>query len=137
MIVISRKFIFLLVLIVSACGSINVEQDKLSQQKQIVLTEIKDSRVIKSNPEVTKIKQTWQKVSVKYFGLEGGFYGLISKDGAKLLPMNLPVKYKIDGTLLRIKGHEITDIMTIQQWGQPYQITDLELIQLGENRDQY
>mgnify|MGYP000414179557 CR=1 FL=1 len=137
MIVISRKFIVLLVLIVSACGSISVDQNSPSEQKQTVLAEEKNDAAIISNPEVAIIKQTWQKVSVKYFGLEGGFYGLISKDGAKLLPMNLPVKYKIDGTLLRIKGHEITDIMTIQQWGQPYQITDLELIQLGENRDQY
>ena len=79
-----------------------------------------------------KQKQTWQQVTVKYLDFEGGFYGLVSKTGDKLLPMNLAKEYQLPGTVLKVKGQFIQDLMTIQQWGQPFKITDVELIKLGK-----
>ena len=80
---------------------------------------------------IAKQEQTWQQVTVKYLDFEGGFYGLVSKTGDKLLPMNLDKEYQLPGTVLRVQGHVIKDMMTIQQWGQIFKITDVELIKLG------
>ncbi|HBY85789.1 MAG TPA: hypothetical protein DEO86_07945, partial [Colwellia sp.] len=69
---------------------------------------------------IVKKEQAWQQVTVKYYDFEGGFYGLISQTGDKLLPMNLAKQYKLQGTILKVKGELIKDMMTIQQWGQPF-----------------
>jgi hypothetical protein len=81
---------------------------------------------------IVKKEQAWQQVTVKYYDFEGGFYGLISQTGDKLLPMNLAKQYKLQGTILKVKGELIKDMMTIQQWGQPFKISDVELIKLGK-----
>jgi hypothetical protein len=77
-------------------------------------------------------KQNWQQVTVKYYDFEGGFYGLTTKAGDKLLPMNLAKQYQLPGTVLKVKGQIITGMATIQQWGQPFTINDTELIKLGK-----
>ncbi len=77
-------------------------------------------------------EQKLQQVTVKYFDFEGGFYGLVGKDGKKLLPMNLAKKYQVDGSILKVRGHIIKGMMTIQQWGTPFEVTDVELIKLGK-----
>jgi hypothetical protein len=80
-------------------------------------------------------EKTWQQVTVKYYDFEGGFYGLTTKAGDKLLPMNLAKKYQLPGTVLKVKGQIIKGMMTIQQWGQPFKITVTELVKLGEAED--
>ena len=82
---------------------------------------------------IEKKEQAWQQVTVNYYDFEGGFYGLISQTGDKLLPMNLAKQYKLQGTVLKVKGELIKDMMTIQQWGQPFRIIDVELIKLGQS----
>lgn len=84
------------------------------------------------NQVTAKQEKTWQQVTVRYLDFEGGFYGLVSKTGDKLLPMNLAKEYQLPGTVLKVKGQFIQDLMTIQQWGQPFKITDVELIKLGK-----
>ncbi len=78
----------------------------------------------------TKIKEErqWLTVMVKYLDFEGGFYGLIAKDGTKLLPINLDKNYKVAGCILKIKGHFIKDMVTIHQWGEVFSISKAELI---------
>lgn len=80
-----------------------------------------------------KKEQVWQQVTVNYYDFEGGFYGLTSQTGDKLLPMNLAKQYKLQGTVLKVKGEVIKDMMTIQQWGQPFRIAEVELIKLGHS----
>ncbi len=74
----------------------------------------------------------WHQVTVNYYDIEGGFYGLVSKNGEKLLPRNLAKEYQVSGTELKVKGLIIKDMVTIQQWGQVFEITDVELIKLGQ-----
>ena len=84
------------------------------------------------NSQLTdKQEQVWQQVTVVYNDFEGGFYGLTTKAGVKLLPMNLAKQYKLPGTVLKVKGVMIKDMATMQQWGEPFKITDIELIKLG------
>jgi len=94
-------------------------------QKQ---TSIKQAKIMQAS--IKQIEQ-WQEVTVKYYDLEGGFYGLVSIKGKKLLPMNLPQEYRLDGTKLKVKGHIVKGRITIQQWGTSFNITESELIKLG------
>jgi hypothetical protein len=85
------------------------------------------------NSQVKDTKEkNWQEVTVNYYDFEGGFYGLTSKAGDKWLPMNLAKEYQLPGTVLKVQGQLIKGMMTIQQWGQPFKITHVELITLGK-----
>ena len=97
--------------------------------EEIIQTPVK---LLNDNSNIEEQANMWQKVTVNYYSFEGGFYGLVTSTGSKLLPMNLVQKYKVPGTVLKIKGQIIKDMITIQQWGQPYNISDVELITLGK-----
>ena len=91
------------------------------------------AKLKEANSQVKETKETkWQEVTVNYYDFEGGFYGLVTKAGDKLLPMNLAKEYQLPGTVLKVQGQLIKDMMTIQQWGQPFKITHVELITLGK-----
>jgi hypothetical protein len=79
-------------------------------------------------------KQQWQIGTVQFFNLEGGFYGIVTTDGNHVLPMNLPKEYRIPGTKIKFTG-EVLDVMTIQQWGKPTKLLDIELITLGNSNE--
>ena len=115
MITISRVYLILIFLLISGCGKST------------------ESHMTSPNAvnKMTEMKLSWQTVTVKYLDFEGGFYGLVSQSGAKFLPMGLPKKYKIEGTILRVKGRPLLDVMTIQQWGDAFEIVELELIEMG------
>jgi len=76
----------------------------------------------------------WVEVKVVYLNFEGGFYGLVTKNGKKLLPMNLAKEYRIEDTILKIKADKVEGLVTIQQWGVPYKLTDVKLIKLGKKK---
>ena len=72
----------------------------------------------------------WRQGKVQYFNLEGGFYGIVTESGQRLLPMNLAKEFQQNGALIKVKG-TIKNVMTIQQWGTPFTITEIELISAG------
>lgn len=76
----------------------------------------------------------WIKVTVTYLDFEGGFYGLVSKQGDKLLPTNLKNEYRLPGTELKIKGVKVEGMVSTRQWGELFKITDVKLIKLGSNQ---
>ena len=112
-----------MVLVFLVCSSSCSENAKIADENAMV-----KSKPISSKPMV---KQLWQQVSVTFQNFEGGFYGLVTAKGEKLLPMNLPEKYKVVGTILRVKGQPIKGMETIQQWGTPFKLTDIELVTMG------
>lgn len=79
-----------------------------------------------------QVQSKWRLVTVKKFSFEGGFFGLESSAGEKLLPMNLPTEYLVDGTQLKVQGDFIEGMMTIHQWGKPFKISNVELVSLGK-----
>ncbi|NQZ27193.1 MAG: hypothetical protein HRT55_12880 [Colwellia sp.] len=113
-----------LTLLVAGCSQAH---DVSNNENKV--TELRESDMDKS------AKKSWQQVTVKYLNFEGGFYGLVSSTGEKLLPMNLAKEYQLEGTKLKVKGQLIKDMMTIQQWGEPFKITDVELIKLGKKQE--
>ena len=65
---------------------------------------------------------------VRYMEFEGGFYGIVSDQGDKYLPLNLEEEYKKDG--LRVSFEAVpADVMTIQMWGIPVEIKIIKLIE--------
>jgi hypothetical protein len=79
------------------------------------------------------MKQLSFTATVKYMNLEGGFFGLIAKDGTHWLPINLNQTFKQEGAIIKVRGNAVENMMTIQQWGKPFSITHIELIKAGLN----
>jgi len=80
-----------------------------------------------------EVKQEWQQATVHFKNLEGGFYGFITKSGTKLLPLNLDKAYRMHGAVVKFKGEVKKGMRTIQQWGTPFQISQIELIKAGQS----
>lgn len=70
----------------------------------------------------------WQKATVSYIPHSGGFYGLVTEKGKKLLPISLPKKAKQDGILVNVYGKELIATKTSQQWGVPFEIKQINVV---------
>ena len=90
-----------MVLVFLVCSSSCSENAKIADENAMV-----KSKPISSKPMV---KQLWQQVSVTFQNFEGGFYGLVTAKGEKLLPMNLPEKYKVENLKIKITFKEINE----------------------------
>ena len=66
---------------------------------------------------------------------EGGFYGIVTENNLKLLPVNLNAQLKQNGAVISFAGKALKDINTIQQWGTPFEISDIHLIKAGSTTD--
>ncbi|MDD3069644.1 putative hemolysin [Methanoculleus horonobensis] len=67
--------------------------------------------------------------TVTYIDLEGGFYGLVTDDGRKFLPGNLPAEYRQDGLLVQFSADVQDDAAGIGMWGIPVEIRSIELVE--------
>lgn len=88
-----------------------------------------------STPQIIEKKQMERVLmqgTVRFMNLEGGFYGIITKDGRRLLPMNLKKELRQDGAIIEFSGDVVKDVMTIQQWGTPFKIEEIKLIKPGK-----
>lgn len=117
-----------------ACGNSSKENDTASdnqkqEQKMPVISNADNNDV---NSKQTA--QTLYIAKVKHFSMEGGFYGLITKDGKHFLPMNLAKEFRQDGAVIEFSGEVVTDIMTIQQWGTPFKLNGVKLIKAGKKQ---
>jgi hypothetical protein len=63
--------------------------------------------------------------TITYVDLEGGFYG-ITAGGGRYLPVNLPDEFRQDGLQVRFVADILTDTVTIQQWGTPIELLEIE-----------
>jgi len=143
-------------LLVSACGSGSQSNEKNNPAKadEAIAQDVKAAEV---KPAPTKLVATpvqaieelkgqkmaslkdgftdWQRGRVQFLNLEGGFYGIITDSGQKILPMNMAKEFAQNGAIVRIKG-KVKDVMTIQQWGTPFTITEIELITPGNQTNE-
>lgn len=158
-----NKFLLVLAtsLLLSACGSSDKDKNSASKQDEAAV-QSKTEPAVKTvtakeesnEQEATKLVATpvkaieelkerkmndvkdeftnWQQGRVQFLNLEGGFYGIITDSGKKILPMNLAKEFAQNGAVVRIKG-EVKNVLTIQQWGTPFTITEIELVTPGNN----
>ncbi len=58
--------------------------------------------------------------------LEGGFWGIIGKDGRQWRPVKMPDQLKYDGMVVEVVGEEVEDEVSFQMWGNPIRIISFE-----------
>jgi hypothetical protein len=63
---------------------------------------------------------------IKYVELEGGFFGIMTEDGAKYFPDYLGPEFKQDGLDVRVQALPQEQILGIQMWGTPIKILKIE-----------
>jgi hypothetical protein len=63
---------------------------------------------------------------IRYFDIEGGFFGIITNDARDLYPLDLPGQYAKDGMEVRFIVTEATGVSTIAMWGQPVHVVAME-----------
>jgi hypothetical protein len=64
--------------------------------------------------------------TVKYLDLEGGFYGLVTDEGRKLDPVNLPEAFRQDGVRIRARLERLTGRASTHMWGELVRIVSIE-----------
>ncbi len=68
----------------------------------------------------------WIKGEVKYFPLEGGFYGIVDDKGTRFYPLNLPERFRKDGIKVLIKARLKSDTISTAMWGTPIEILEIK-----------
>lgn len=66
--------------------------------------------------------------TVRHIDVEGGFYGLVTDDGRKLDPVNLPEEFRKDGLRLEVRFVPVRNQVSIRMWGTPVQIIAIQRI---------
>ena len=64
--------------------------------------------------------------TVTYIDLEGGFYGIITDEGAQLRPTSLPVEFRVDGQRVRFTAQTVGEQAGIFMWGRPVKLIDIQ-----------
>lgn len=99
--------IFLFFVVTAVCAS--------PSEKHIV------NEAANSGQEITFVAE------VTWISLEGGFYGFVTENGSKFLPLNLHEEFRKDGLKVKIRGKIRKDVATIYMWGTPLEILEIEL----------
>jgi hypothetical protein len=74
--------------------------------------------------------------TVHYINLEGGFWGIITKDGRKFDPVNLPTKYQKEGLEINFTAEKLKDAFSIHMWGQIIKIQEIKAINQPDIQNQ-
>lgn len=64
--------------------------------------------------------------TVQYIDLEGGFYGLVSDDGARYDPSGLPEAFQEDGLRVEFRVEPREGMLTTRMWGQVVRVIEIE-----------
>ncbi|MBN1638987.1 MAG: protease inhibitor I42 family protein [Ignavibacteriales bacterium] len=70
--------------------------------------------------------------TIRYIELEGGFYGILSDDGQKYDPINLPQEYHVDGLQIEFTFNKRDDVSSFRQWGTIIEIITIKLLDIEE-----
>ncbi len=64
--------------------------------------------------------------TVRYINVEGGFYGIVTDDGKKLDPVNLPQEFQKDGLRLRARVEPLQERVSVRMWGTPVRMIEFK-----------
>jgi hypothetical protein len=64
--------------------------------------------------------------TITYVDVEGGFYGIVTDDGAKLDPVNLPEEFRQEGLRVRARVQRLEDRVSIHMWGRLVRVLEIE-----------
>jgi len=86
-----------------------------------------DERYLTGNTPRSDVKEEICFVAeVRWISLEGGFYGLVSNDGRKFMPLNLSETFRKEGLKIRVKGR-VKNVVSIYMWGIPFEIYEIDV----------
>ena len=71
--------------------------------------------------------------TINYQQLEGGFWGIISKEGEKYDPVNLPADFKREGLRVRVVALLKKDVVSTRMWGIIIEIKEIVVHDLKDN----
>ncbi len=60
--------------------------------------------------------------------IEGEFFGIVTPDGTRYLPLNLHENYQFDGVTVNITATGAPDVITSRMWGEPITILSIQLV---------
>lgn len=86
--------------------------------------------MLKENVDAQQLD--WITGRVVFNDFEGGFYGIITENGEKLLPMNMDKSLMRENNKVALKGKYEKDLMTTRQWGKPFIIIEIKLLEKGK-----
>ncbi len=66
--------------------------------------------------------------TVIFKDLEGGFYGIITDDDKKLLPLNLNKSFKVNNLRIEFNYTESDKVFTIFMWGKPVEVSNVKIL---------
>lgn len=133
--------IALLVLVMSAMFAFNrFYLSKLESQKcGDNVCDIREKSDANLCPQDCKIEKKEDIVSgvgtIKYYSLEGGFFGILADSGAKYLPTNLADEFKKDGLLIIFKVKKQEAKAGIQIWGESVEVIEINKKEAVSQRD--
>jgi len=67
--------------------------------------------------------------TVKHMNLEGSFYGIVTDDGQKLDPVNLPDAFQQDGLRVKARVETLEGRVSVHMWGTLVRIIDVQRVQ--------
>ncbi len=126
----TRKLIFAALLTLSVTGCITNEETESEITEN---TQTPTEHTEETNEMASDMKQLAMTGTVHFLEMEGGFYGIITDKGVKLLPMGLDKEYMVSGTIINFDGEFVKDRATIQQWGQLFRVKSIKLIKMGKS----
>ena len=65
------------------------------------------------------------EATVVFVPLEGGFYGLVTPDGRRLDPINLPDAFRRDGLKVRFSARPLPRAAGTHMWGLRVELIDI------------
>ncbi|GLS83600.1 hypothetical protein [Paraferrimonas haliotis] len=130
-----------MMLSLSACNAEQTAPSTEQDKPAAVSAKVAAPTVVKASPPQSTSNseaKNMQQGRVTYIDLEGGFYGVITPSGDKLLPTNLDRKYLVDGILLQFVAVPQPAMMGIQQWGTRVKLENVSQIgRTGSNDPRY
>lgn len=64
--------------------------------------------------------------TIRCLDVEGGFYGIVTDEGKKLDPVNLPPEIQKDGLRIQARVELLQDRVSIRMWGTPVRIIEFK-----------
>jgi len=72
------------------------------------------------------------KATIRHVTIEGGFYGLVTDTGERLLPIQMSSEFRQDGLRVRYDGAADDNQISVYQWGALTKLTSIEKLPAGE-----
>ena len=61
---------------------------------------------------------------IRWIDLEGGFYAMVSSEGKRYLPLNLPEAFRREGLKVEVRGR-VEKVVSFRMWGTALRILEI------------